>query len=181
MNKKGFTIIELITAFTLASVIIYFLFNVVFILKDMYVENDTQSTLLVEQSILSQTINHDLFSKKVNEIKSCKDASKEICLEFHFDGESDVSKLEVVDTNSAKSVTYGNYIYPLSDAEDFEFEGVSYFDTRTQACLLSAGTKKVLYINIPIHSRNKEGQNFGIRMIYPIGGATSVSGVVNCS
>ena len=34
MNKKGFTTIELITSFTLASIIMIILFNIILIMKD---------------------------------------------------------------------------------------------------------------------------------------------------
>ena len=53
MNKKGFTLIELITTFALASVIIVILVNIIGIIKEMYVKTDVKSKLLVEQSNLS--------------------------------------------------------------------------------------------------------------------------------
>lgn len=180
MDKKGFTIVELIMSFTLATVVIFFLFNIVFMLKDMYVENDAQSTLLVEQSIFSQTVNHDLFSNKVNEIKKCNDTDSLICVEIVYDGDLGTKKLVVTQTSVARSVQYGDYIYPLEDTEDFNFSNITAFDVNVKACQINTGTKKTLYINVPIHSKKKNTKNFGLRLIYPIGTSTTVKDIPNC-
>ena len=57
LNKKGFTLIELITTFALASVLIIILINIIIVIKNVYSKNDIRSELLIEQSNLSNLIN----------------------------------------------------------------------------------------------------------------------------
>ena len=57
MKKNGFTLIELITTFTLTAAIIVILTNVVLIIKDLYVKYNIKTELLIKQGDLNSYIN----------------------------------------------------------------------------------------------------------------------------
>ena len=61
-DQSGFTIIELITSFSLTMVVLVFLFNIVVTMKETYVTNSAKSDLIVTQSLLSTALNEDLYN-----------------------------------------------------------------------------------------------------------------------
>ena len=62
MNKRGFTTVELLVSFTLVSVIVFFLFEIIFVLKDLYVSAGIKTKLLTKQAVISEIINDDFTS-----------------------------------------------------------------------------------------------------------------------
>ena len=56
MNKKGMTVVELVVAFSLSTVIALFLIQVVLFLKDTYMINGVKSELVLKQSLISDRI-----------------------------------------------------------------------------------------------------------------------------
>ena len=71
LNKKGFTLIELITTFALASVLIIILINIIIVIKNIYSKNDIRSELLLEQSNLSNLINKKFDKDFLNSYFPC--------------------------------------------------------------------------------------------------------------
>lgn len=71
VGKKGFTIIELMVSFSLSAVIIVYLFNIIIILKDLYVENGIRTQLLINQSSISKSIETTLGSGSIQGVASC--------------------------------------------------------------------------------------------------------------
>lgn len=188
MNNKGFTIIELLTAFTLSTIVMIFIFNVVFILKDLYVVNGAKSTLMVEQSLMSQEINKDFSNLNIDTIKSC--TTGDLCLEIGYkDLAGTIQTKKLVVNKTTKKIQYDNYIYPLESTEDFNFEGLASkyaFDKDLKVCYKTASTNATtknsyLYINIPIHSSKIEDVNFGIKVMYLYNNnSLSLSGISSC-
>lgn len=56
MNKKGFTLVELITTFSLASALIVILVNIVLIIKDIYIKYEIKTELLIKQGQLYNAV-----------------------------------------------------------------------------------------------------------------------------
>ena len=65
MNRKGFTTIELITSFTLVSVIMIILFNIILIMKDNLSRVNAMTNTLIEKDNLSYNINKRLLSSRL--------------------------------------------------------------------------------------------------------------------
>ena len=108
MNKKGFTLIELITTFALSTVIIVLLINVVLVIKNVYSKNDIKTSLLIEQSNLSNLINKKLRKGALLSYVTCSDAK--FCYNFNYiDGTT--SSLKV----SEEFIIFDNYIYKVSN------------------------------------------------------------------
>ena len=61
MNKKGFTLIELIMTFALTAVIVTILINIFLVIRDLYNDSDLKTTLIVNQGNLSNALNSKIF------------------------------------------------------------------------------------------------------------------------
>ena len=156
MNKKGFTLIELITTFALTSVIVILLINVVLLIKDIYMQNYIRSSLIIEQSNLSYFINNKFLPDSLEGYRECDES--DFCYEFDFN-DGTTSKL-LIKNNSIK---FDNYVYDLSQEVSIENPKVQFvkFD------LLNTNTyNSALVIDIPIKSKLYKNDNFGINVIY---------------
>ena len=155
MNKKGFTLIELITTFALATVIIIILLNIISIIKNIYVQNDVKSTLAIEQSNLSKLMN-EKFDNKLLYYVACNDG--DYCYIFSFENEESV-KLVV----EKSKISFGEYTYKLDKNTEVKNptltrEYVDLDDTEN--------TNNFLVINIPIINKLYPKLNFGINLVY---------------
>ncbi len=56
MNKKGFTVVELITSFALTMVITVFLFEVLIDIKDIYVETAVKTSIQQKLAVISKNV-----------------------------------------------------------------------------------------------------------------------------
>ena len=70
MNKKGFTVVELIAAFSITMVISVFLFELLIEVKDIFVETSIKTNIEEKNAIISKNINN-LFIEEGNTITSC--------------------------------------------------------------------------------------------------------------
>lgn len=155
MNKKGFTLIELITTFALATVIIIILLNIISIIKNIYVQNNIKSTLAIEQSNLSKLMN-EKFNNKLQYYVACNEG--DYCYIFSFENEESV-KL-VVEKNK---ISFGEYVYKLDKNTEVKNptltrEYVDLDDTEN--------TNNFLVINIPIINKLYPKLNFGVNLVY---------------
>ena len=57
MNNKGFTMVELIASFSLTSIIVVMLLQIVFSLKEIQEYSDVKTELLTKQATISNKIN----------------------------------------------------------------------------------------------------------------------------
>lgn len=171
MNKNGFTIIELVTSFTLAAVVVIFLFNLIIIVKDGYVINETRASLVTEQAALSEEVNHFLLS---NTIKSISLSGSNLSFTT---SESKVVNL----TYSNNKIQFGNYIYMLTD--------VGATATEMKVCKLEevSASYGLLKIDIPLTSSkipefDSKQDNYGLKVLYKYDkGNTTLTGVNPCS
>lgn len=155
MNKKGFTLIELVTTFALATVIIILLLNIVSLIKNIYVKYDIKSNLVIEQSNLSKIINEQ-FNNKLANYTSCNDS--EFCYSFTFKDNSEV-KLIVKEN----LIRFGNYTYKLPNNTVVDNPSITreYVDLEDVS-----NTNNFLNLKIPIKTKKYPKLDFGIDLVY---------------
>ena len=159
MNNKGFTVVELITTFVVASAIALLLFNVVLIIKNFYSSSNIKTNLLINQGNLSEQFNFATLNADISSIDPCIDSVK--CYEFTY---SDGNKYKlIIESNIIK---FGNYTYKLDSGSHIDEEGVTV--TREKIDSVSSGEKNaILNVKIPIISDQFPGKDFGLNYVYP--------------
>lgn len=156
MNKKGFTLIELVTTFALASVIIIILVNIIGIIKEIYVKTDVKSKLLVEQSNLSHLINKKFTEDNLESYTACMDT--DFCYQFNFiDGTS--AKLIV----GQDYITFNNYTYKLVNDSTIESTNFEKIEVET---IDENSNNSFLIIEIVIKNKLYKDKDFGINLVY---------------
>lgn len=145
MNNKGLTLVELLVTFALASVIIIMLLNVLVIIKKNYQDTNTKTSLIVNQSTLSNVLNNKFAKGNLASYTSCEGT---FCYTFNFrTGES--IKLEVTD----KKIVFGNYSYVLDDSTNVVNPSIT-------------NDIPYLIIKIPIINKKYPNTDFGINLVY---------------
>ena len=156
MNKKGFTLIELITTFALSAVIIILLINVLVVIKEVYSKSSIKSQLYIDQAILSNQLNTKINYDNLISYEECTD--EEYCYIFNLvDGES--IKLTI----SEKNIKFGDYIYNLNDKTTVQNPSV---DIKYVDATDVGNTNSFLVINIPIVNELYSNINFGVNVVY---------------
>lgn len=154
MNKKGFTTIELIASFSIAMVILIFLFNVVLIMKDSYQNLNGETELLVQKDNLSYTINKKLHDKNLIQLTTCTDTAN--CYLFNYD---DNTSDKLIYDKDKKVITFDDYIFEISDsitADDITVN--EYYDDNTSTLY-----NGYFIINIPLEYNKKD---YSIKIIH---------------
>lgn len=167
-NEKGFTIIELITSFVLVSLIVALLFEVLFILKNLYSDSGIKTELLVKQALISEKINDELNSKTLTLARNCGDT----CINFVFD---DGTSSEMSFNREEKTFTYGNYKTKLIDGSTYGNIDIS---TQTILGVAEGRNDSIVQIKIPIYHKIVKKEDFGINIVYQYDSRnTSISGI----
>ena len=138
MNKKGFTLIELLVSISLVSLVAYFLFQIIFVIRDIYAEKTLKSELYIETSNVTNIINKDITTKLNDDIKliNANKVSDDILDIVYSDG----SIMEVKIDRLSNKISYGTYsvdilkeakigsikLYYNYDVNDLEKNGVFY-------------------------------------------------------
>ena len=145
MNNKGFTLVELIVTFALATVIITILFNVVIIIKNNYEETSTRTNLMINQATLSNLLN-----SKINDdnLISYTECTGDFCYRFVFSNGETV-ELKVTETK----IQFGNYIYVLAKGDKVVNPSLTY-------------DEPYLILKIPVRAKMYPNEDFGINLIY---------------
>ena len=157
-NNKGFTLVELITSFALASVIMIFIFNIVVILKNNYISKSVRTDLLIKQSLLSQKMNEDFTNNNVKDVVTCDSDKK--CYEFTF-ADDTVKQLKI--SADDKTITYGDYTYELTNSSYTSKINVSAKSITLDDVTLN---DSILVIDIPILNKKYTDTNFGVKVVY---------------
>ncbi len=145
MNNKGFTTVELITSFSIASVIMLVLFNVIIIMRDNMSDINSKTNMLVAKDNLSYKINKRLNEKDLTSLTMCEDGDK--CYLFTY-SDSTTDKL-VYNTDS---ITFNNYTFEItSDITVNEPTVTEHYDSMNSTIY-----DGYLIINIPISINNKD-------------------------
>lgn len=159
MNKRGFTLVELISSFALSSIIIVLLLNLILTMKNIYTYSGSKTEMLIEQSNLSKNLNEILDNGNITNYTTCTDTS--MCYQFtHINGNT--YKLVIDDT--LKTITFNNYTYKLSNTSEL---GTVSVKTEYAPTADTTVNNSFLIINIPIYNKLFEGENLGINIVYP--------------
>ena len=162
MKKRGFTLIELAVTFSLISVIIVMLFQLIISLRELYIKGDLQTTMLSKQGILIQKINHDLNEYHLKNITSCGN----FCITLHFQTGTAYNLSIDIDN---KSIQYHNYIWKLPDGSKFgTVETKSYEDEANNDTI-----NGILRIEIPVSHRLLE-KDYGLSVIYQYNSSNTI-------
>ena len=104
MNKKGFTVLELILAFTLTTIVVVYLMQIISLVHAMYVSNNQKTETLIKQSNIMDQIYRDLDEKTLRSVSACEPNCSTLTLTFTT-GESKIISID----NNQKIVKYGDY------------------------------------------------------------------------
>lgn len=111
-KKNGFTVVELMVSFSLTLVIVYFLIQVVFLLKEIYVGNGVKSDLLNKEAVMNEIIYNDFRNKTVQMVNNCG----KNCLLFYFDDNTNAT-LKI--NKEENTFHYGDYTTKLVTGSKF--------------------------------------------------------------
>lgn len=167
MKKEGFTLVEILVSLSLVSIVILLLFNVIIILKNLYIEDGMKTALLINQTNFNKRLQDELSKNQVTEISSCG----ENCLTFTF--QNGTSKtLSYEDTSN--TLTFDNYKAPLAEGAKV---GTFTAETKTITTINNPSyNNSVLSIQIPITHNLIEGE-FGVNLVYPYNSHVTVVSV----
>ena len=121
MNKKGFTLIELIVSLALLSIVLVFMFNLLVILKGEEKVSALDMKLAVNQSIISKHINNDIISNKQIKNVSCTSISCDITFN------NGINK-NIILSNDNKTISYGTadeYEFTRTLPDDLVYENIN--------------------------------------------------------
>jgi len=163
MNKKGFTLVEIIVTFTLISTISFLLFQLILSLKNLYTGSDYKTILLIEQGNMVRRINTDMFMMplvSMNECSTEEEGEKGLKKCYTFTLEDTVIEQEVnrVLKIYSDKIEYDSYQMPIG-------EGSTMGDVSVVVSYIEDASVKynsILTIDIPIKNKLAEG-DFGIR------------------
>lgn len=101
-NKKGFTLVELVLSVTLLSIVLIFMMAMLVDLKDKEKSNGADAKLLVNQAIISNTINTDIIKYGLESVSACASMN---CFILSF-GDGTEKTLKLMSDN--QTLFYGN-------------------------------------------------------------------------
>lgn len=168
MNKRGFTVVELIASFTLTSLVVALLFEVLFVLKDLYSNSGIKTELLAKQSLISEKINNELTSKTLMLAMKCGDS----CINFVF---TDGTSSELSFDRKENIFKYGNYSTKLIKGSQYGNIDIS---TETVLSVEEGKNDSIVKINIPIYHKLLKREDYGINIVYQYDSRnTAISGL----
>lgn len=65
MNNKGFTVVELLSTFTLTMIVTLLLFEIVVELKNVYVSSDIETKIKNENALIATAINKQIYTNNI--------------------------------------------------------------------------------------------------------------------
>ena len=154
--NRGFTVMELVVSFALVMVVAYFLFNLLYSLKNLSVDSSLKTELLQKQALMMQTLEDDLENKKLVLATNCG----KYCLDFLYD-DSTSRRLQLDTAN--RYFRYGTYAIKLLEGSSFGEIDVS----NEQIISTGGGIKNdsIIKIKIPVINKLVDG-DYGINVVY---------------
>lgn len=152
MNKKGFTIVELMTTFVLVAIISTLLIRLVITLKEIYINGDMKTTLITKQSTMTDKIYKDLKNNGLIKIEACENTIN--CVNFVY---TDTTKKFQLD-KTKKTLTYDNYTIKLGKEGYFGDVSIDKYNS---------DIGYIINLNAPIYNKLVKG-NYGINITYQL-------------
>lgn len=156
MNKKGFTVVELMTTFVLVSIVAFLLIRLTITLKEIYINGDMKTFLLTKQGTMTSKIYKDLEEKNLTAITSCTNNEEVVnnCINFVY---SSGTKQLKIDKNN-KYITYDNYAIKLDKSGYFGNSSIDVYNS---------DNGNILNLKVPIYNKLING-DFGINIVYQL-------------
>lgn len=151
MNKKGFTVIELMTTFILVAIISTLLIKLVVTLKEIYISGDMKTALITKQSTMTDKIYKDLNNNNLTKIEKCDTIN---CVNFVY---TDGTKKFTIDKDK-KTITYDNYTIKLGKEGKLGEASIEVYAT---------DIGYILSFKVPIYNRLLKG-DYGINISYQL-------------
>lgn len=153
MNKKGFTVVELLTTFVLITIVVSLLVMISTSLSKMYTTSSTKTELIYKQSVISKKMNEAFLLKQIVRIDRCNDK----CITLTYSDYS-TTRIEIDDT----LIHIGKDTYDIvkhSNIGDVRIELV--YSPITHGYKYDT----ILNIRIPISYKGLN-ENYGINLVY---------------
>ena len=154
MNKKGFTIVELIVSFSLAITIGFFLFKITIIIKDLYTDSYIKTNIISKQNVMTERMYDDFL---YNDVKVALKCGKN-CIRFIFSDNSE--KLFLIEKDTFR---WGDFTLKLTD-------GSIYNDVKVNNRKDLANDEfnnSLLSIKIPIINPSLKDETFMTNIVVP--------------
>lgn len=145
MNNKGFTLVELITTFSLTAVLLVLLLNVVLIIKDIYVKYEIKTEMLIKQGNLNTYVNDIIINGELSSYTRNDNT-------FTFTMNNGETHTLSIENNK---IIFDNYTYKLNnDATIGDVEAPDVW------------VSGILQIKIPIKHKLYSDYDFGLNLVY---------------
>lgn len=157
-NNKGFTLVEVLVSLSLVAVIAIFLFQIIYLLRDIYVEKAVKSELYIESSNISNVINKDIFTKSkenmyIKQINKISD--DEIDITFR-----DNSTNKIIINRENHTISYGDYSMKILKKAD-----IGNIELYYNYDVTDLNKNGIAYIKIPITHKDYNN-DFGVSISY---------------
>ncbi len=156
LNKRGFSAVELLAAFSLAAIMIFIISEITIFLRAEYNNINARSEIALKQSIILHKIGTDFNNFQITSISACGDD----CFEIDF-SEQDMKILKI--DGEENTFQYGNYATEIEENIVF---GTILLENETFTPELENKIDSFLKIEIPLSHNYINDQNFDIIVIY---------------
>ena len=163
MNNRGFTVVELITTFAVASVIALVLFNVVLSIKNMYSMSNIKTNLLINQANLNEQFNSLTLDNEIVSIDFCSDSIDNSTSCYNIKYSNDESYKLII---GKKVISFNNYVYRLENGSYVDEDNIKIEKWTLESEENNYNKDSILNIKIPILSDQYKGKNFGLNYVY---------------
>ena len=153
MKNKGFTIVEMLSAFILSSIIIIILFQLIINLKEVYQASGSKTDMLNKKSIMIDKIYTDLNEKKLVDFSICGTNCVNL---IYSTGETK----QIIEDVENKTISYDSYTMKITN--NFNIEDMF---VETSGNTYAYNSEALLNIKIPIASNTNE--DYSINIVYP--------------
>ena len=137
LNRKGFTLIEVVISFTFVVIILTSMFAIIINYQNETEEEKIKSNLLTYKNTVLEAVYDDVIGENMKMMSSCG----EQCVQIHT--KTDIYKLEVINENGEKFLNYRDTKYLLPDSK-IGLSTINNFEYRFDTANL------VYEVNIPI-------------------------------
>lgn len=158
-TEKGFTIVEILLSFSLAIIVLIYIFNVLAQLKNLYTEDGIRSQLLVKQSGVVKEIENEINGKTIESIVAINDISKQ----GHRILFSDGSNADLYIDSKNRVVTFGEHKVQFIEGTEIGLPVVRIVRTDDMP---ENANNAVAFISFSIKHKLVDG-DYGIRVAYP--------------
>ncbi len=156
MNNRGFSVVELIVAFSLATIMIFVVSELTIFLRAEYNKINIRSEMVLKQAIILDKIAHDFNNKQVASVNTCGDN----CFEIDF-YEHDMKVLMIDEEEDI--FRYGNYATEIKEEMIF---GTIVIESEAYGSVAGNKIDSFLKIRIPISHEYDSDKNFDVLAIY---------------